>query len=157
MTAVIWEEICLKWDLTLPPSTIVQAWRREPASLASIVIKGYRALFGSCTHWYLDCGYGGWLEPDPKNPNTTVKPPLLGLVQSIQELAADTFLMILWQTFPKKTGIWWLGDEAHLWGGLDGQRDAGWHAVAESCGGRGVGWGGVGARCVRSLRAGWRR
>ena len=77
LTGVVWEEMVLKWGIMLPKSTIVQAWRRDPSSLAAIIKKGYRALFGSCTYWYLDCGYGTWLEPDPGNPNTTVKPPYL--------------------------------------------------------------------------------
>ena len=74
LTPVAWEEILLDWDLDLPNSTIIQIWRPN-ASLASVVEKGHKALFGSCTHWYLNSGYGSWADPDPQNPDSSVKPP----------------------------------------------------------------------------------
>ena len=73
-TPVAWEDILLDWDLDLPQSTILQVWRPN-TSLASIVEKGHKVLFGACSHWYLDSGYGGWYDPDPKNPNSSVVPP----------------------------------------------------------------------------------
>ena len=73
-TPVAWEDILLDWDLDLPESTILQVWRPN-TSLASIVKKGHKVLFGACNYWYLDSGYGSWLDPDPQNPNSSVKPP----------------------------------------------------------------------------------
>ena len=76
LTPIAFEEILLEWDLNLPKSTIIQTWRSQP-SLAAVVKKGYRALFGPATHWYLDAGFGSWVDPDPSNPDTPVKPPYL--------------------------------------------------------------------------------
>ena len=73
-TPVVWEDMLLQWNLTLPPSTIVQTWVK-PDSLAAVVSKGYRALFGSNTHWYLDCGHGTFLDPNTTNPNSPIKSP----------------------------------------------------------------------------------
>lgn len=71
---IAWEEAVLEWDLDIPKDTIIQAWKSE-SSVAQIVAKGYRALAGSYTHWYLDGGMGGWLDPDPGNQDSPVKDP----------------------------------------------------------------------------------
>jgi hexosaminidase len=71
---MLWEESLLDWDLQLPNNSIIQVWR-SPEALASVVSKGYRALAGSASHWYLDCGFGIFLDPDPSNLNSIVKPP----------------------------------------------------------------------------------
>ena len=83
MTPVVWEEVLLDYNLTLPEDTLVQAWRNstptdlETSSLAQVVSKGHKAIFGAYDHWYLDCGHGGWLDPDPTNNETTIKSPFL--------------------------------------------------------------------------------
>ncbi|QIW95556.1 hypothetical protein AMS68_001074 [Peltaster fructicola] len=61
LTPLVWEEMLLDWNLTLPSNTIVQSWLSD-ASVASIVAKGYRALAGNYNFWYLDCGHGQWLD-----------------------------------------------------------------------------------------------
>lgn len=71
---VAWEEILVDWDLELPASTMIQSWRSQE-SLAKIAAKGHQAIFGPASHWYLDCGFGGWADPEPGNPDTKVKPP----------------------------------------------------------------------------------
>lgn len=76
LTPIAWEEALLEWNLELPKDTIIQAWKSE-TSLSDIVSRGYRALTGTHTHWYLDAGQGEWLDPDPSNPNTPIKPPYL--------------------------------------------------------------------------------
>jgi hexosaminidase len=43
----------------------------------AVTAKGYRALLGAASHWYLDGGHGGWVEPDPRNPDSAVKSPFL--------------------------------------------------------------------------------
>ncbi|KAL9130330.1 MAG: hypothetical protein Q9217_001469 [Psora testacea] len=78
---VVWQEHLLDYNLTLPSDTIVQAWRgsapNTPSSLAQVVGRGRKALFGAHDHWYLDCGHGGWLDPDPNNLDSPVKTPYL--------------------------------------------------------------------------------
>ena len=76
---IVWEEMLLEWNLTLPPSTIIQTWRSSDA-LPEVLSRGHRVLFGSSTHWYLDCGYGAWLDPaDPANPgpDSRASPPYM--------------------------------------------------------------------------------
>lgn len=76
MIPIAFEEVVLEWDLELPKSIIIQIWR-DQASLASVVEKGYRALFGPCSHWYLDGGFGSWVDPNPSNAKSSVQPPFL--------------------------------------------------------------------------------
>lgn len=76
---IVWEEMVLEWNLTLPPSTIIQTWHSSDA-LSEVLSHGHRVLFGSSTHWYLDCGYGAWLDPaDPANPgpDSRASPPYM--------------------------------------------------------------------------------
>lgn len=77
-TPVVWEELVLDHNLSLPRDTIVQAWRgssggdssNTTSSLAHLVARGHRALFGANSHWYLDCGHGTWLDPNPNRADT---------------------------------------------------------------------------------------
>lgn len=71
---IAWEEALLEWNLDLPKDTVIQAWKSEE-SLPEIVQKGYRGLAGSHTHWYLDAGFGTWLDPRPGNTDSPLKPP----------------------------------------------------------------------------------
>ncbi|KKY25359.1 putative beta-hexosaminidase subunit beta [Phaeomoniella chlamydospora] len=75
---ISWEEMVLDWNLTLTPytsvannssnasdlDTIIQVWQSS-SNLLSVLSLGYRALFGDYSQWYLDCGYGQWLNPYP--------------------------------------------------------------------------------------------
>ena len=61
---LVWEEMPLDWNLTLPTNTIVQTWRSDEA-VARVVSMGYRALAGNYNYWYLDCGQGQWLDFRP--------------------------------------------------------------------------------------------
>ncbi|EMC95768.1 glycoside hydrolase family 20 protein [Baudoinia panamericana UAMH 10762] len=61
LTPLVWEEMLLDWNLTLPAETIVQTWIGD-ASVAAVVAQGYRALAGNYNFWYLDCGQGQWLD-----------------------------------------------------------------------------------------------
>ena len=116
LTPLAWEEILLDWNLELPKSAIIQVWRSQ-TSLPAVVARGYRALFGAHTHWYLDCGFGGWLDPDPSNPDSRVRPPYPDwcspyknwrLVYSYDPLA----------DVPEERHHLVLGGEVHLWGEL---------------------------------------
>ncbi|MCJ1377646.1 N-acetyl-glucosamine-6-phosphate deacetylase [Xylographa soralifera] len=113
---IIWEDMLLEWGLDLPKSIIVQAWR-STSSLASIVAKGYKALFGPCTHWYLDCGYGTWLDPDPSNPDTPIKSPYLDWCspyKNWREIYSYDPLVDI----PEDRQHLVIGGELHLWGEL---------------------------------------
>lgn len=76
LTPIIWEDMLLDWNISLPQNTIVQTWR-PGTSLASVLSKGHKALFGSRSDWYLDCGQGNFLDPDPSNPKSPINPPYL--------------------------------------------------------------------------------
>ncbi|KAK5168717.1 Glucosamine-6-phosphate isomerase (Glucosamine-6-phosphate deaminase) (GNPDA) (GlcN6P deaminase) [Saxophila tyrrhenica] len=60
-TPLVWEEMLLDWNLTLPLNTIVQTWISEQ-SVLKVVQQGYRALVGASSTWYLDCGHGDWVD-----------------------------------------------------------------------------------------------
>ncbi|MCJ1387987.1 N-acetyl-glucosamine-6-phosphate deacetylase [Xylographa bjoerkii] len=125
LTPLAWEEILLDWDLTIPPSTIIQTWRK-PASLAAVVARGHRALFGPSTHWYLDCGLGTWMDPDLSKPDhIRTKPPYPDWCPPYKNwrLMYDYDPL---EGIPDKDRHLVIGGEAHLWGeltdsvGLDG-------------------------------------
>lgn len=63
-TPLVWEEMLLDWNLTLPNSTIVQSWQSDE-NVAAIASKGYRVIAGNYNYWYLDCGFGQWLDFRP--------------------------------------------------------------------------------------------
>jgi hexosaminidase len=63
-TPLVWEEMLLDWNLTLPSSTIVQSWQSDE-NVATIASKGYRVIAGNYNYWYLDCGSGQWLDFRP--------------------------------------------------------------------------------------------
>ncbi|MCJ1289095.1 N-acetyl-glucosamine-6-phosphate deacetylase [Xylographa carneopallida] len=125
LTPLAWEEILLDWDLTLPPSTIVQTWRK-PESLAAVVAHGYRALFGSSTHWYLDCGVGTWMDPYPSKPEAMgTKSPYADWCPPYKNWRLMYEYDPL-EGIPERDRHLVIGGEMHLWGeltdsvGLDG-------------------------------------
>ncbi|KAF8250771.1 hypothetical protein K440DRAFT_617570 [Wilcoxina mikolae CBS 423.85] len=61
MSPVVWEEMLLDWNITLPQKTIVQTWRSDDASVKTTTA-GYRTIAGNYNYWYLDCGHGQWLD-----------------------------------------------------------------------------------------------
>lgn len=76
LNPILWEDALLEWDIEFPKSAIFQAWKSQE-SLSGIVKRGHRALFGPCQYWYLDCGMGSWVDPDPNNPDTPIKRPFV--------------------------------------------------------------------------------
>lgn len=68
----IWEEMILEWDLDFSagkhgasgPEPLVQAWRNSE-HIAAVLEKGFPVVFGDSEHWYLDCGFGQFLDPYP--------------------------------------------------------------------------------------------
>ena len=116
VTVVVWEELVLDWDLNIPNSAIIQMWRPD-TDLASLMSKGHNVLFGSASHWYLDSGYGGWVEPDPATSEPRMKPPYLdwnGPYKNWRYMLSYDPL----KNIPEHQRHLVMGGEAHLWGEL---------------------------------------
>lgn len=116
LTPIVWEEVVLEWDLDLPKSIVIQIWRSQ-SSLKSVVAKGYKSLFGPCANWYLDCGYGSWVDPDPSNPNTPVKSPFLDWCSPYKNWR-EIYSYDPLEDIPEDQKHLVLGGEVHLWGEL---------------------------------------
>ncbi|KAK2755771.1 N-acetyl-glucosamine-6-phosphate deacetylase [Arachnomyces sp. PD_36] len=116
LSPVVWEEPLVRWDLDLPKSAIIQSWRSQ-ASLAAIVAKGHRALFGPCTHWYLDCGFGDWMDPDPSKADSSVKPPYLDWCSPYKNWK-QVYSYDPLEGVPDEHKYLVIGGEVHLWGEL---------------------------------------
>lgn len=117
LTPIAWEEVLLDWNLRLPPSTIIQVWRSHER-LSEVVERGYRALFGASSHWYLDGGQGSWADPDPrKGEKTAAKPPFLDWCDPFkntrQVCSYDPF-----EGVPTHLHHLLHGGETHLWSEL---------------------------------------
>lgn len=128
LVPLVWEEMLLTWNLTLPKNTIVQTWQSDEA-VADVVSKGYQALVGNyhyCTYLagryrfaqltgmpgYLDCGKGQFLDFYPSNaaefwPFQDYCAPLHNwrVMYSYDPL----------QGVPKNLTHLVLGGEAHIW------------------------------------------
>lgn len=113
-TPVVWEEILLDLNITLGPDVIVQTWL-SPASLAATVARGHRAIFGDYQHWYLDCGFGQWL--DPVSNASVLQPPYLDYCSPYKNwryiYSYDPLANL---TLEDRHLV--LGGEVHLWGEL---------------------------------------
>ncbi|KAH9983700.1 N-acetylhexosaminidase [Russula compacta] len=63
-TPVVWEEMVLDYNLTLPNDTIAMVWISS-ADAAAVAAKGFRFVHAASNSFYLDCGAGGWVGNDP--------------------------------------------------------------------------------------------
>ncbi len=69
---IVWEEMVLDWDLDISrprlggqqEKMLVQVWR-DPMRIEEVLKKGHSVIFGDFKHWYLDCGFGQFLDPFP--------------------------------------------------------------------------------------------
>ncbi|RVX69205.1 hypothetical protein B0A52_07181 [Exophiala mesophila] len=68
---IVWEEMLLDWNLTLPSAgngssngTLIQVWRNSQR-IEEVLKRGHRVIFGDYGHWYLDCGFGNFINPYP--------------------------------------------------------------------------------------------
>ncbi|KAL8816935.1 MAG: hypothetical protein Q9191_008240, partial [Dirinaria sp. TL-2023a] len=122
---IVWEEMSLEWNLTLPKPVTVQTWRSASA-LNAVLAKGHRALFGSNSHWYLDCGAGSFLDPNPhleKDPHpsdqdrSSVKPPYLDYCTPYKNWRHIYSYNPLDGVLPEHRHLI-AGGEVHLWGEL---------------------------------------
>ncbi|MCJ1349751.1 N-acetyl-glucosamine-6-phosphate deacetylase [Peltigera leucophlebia] len=64
LTPIVWEDMLLKWNLTLGKEVVVQTWTSHQA-VRKTVAKGHKVLVGNQNYWYLDCGKGQWLDFKP--------------------------------------------------------------------------------------------
>ena len=152
LTPIAWEDMLLEWDIEFPPSTIIQTWKSS-TSLARVVAKGHRALFGPCHDWYLDTGFGTFLDPDPDNPDSPVKRPYPDWCPPHknwrQILSFDPLADI-----PDESKHLVIGGEVHLWGELtdsvtlDGML---WPRAAAAAGLLWSGKGDIGEETTRAL------
>ncbi|ETN39840.1 uncharacterized protein HMPREF1541_06066 [Cyphellophora europaea CBS 101466] len=69
---MVWEEMVLEWGLDFSsgkhglqgPKPLVQAWISSE-HIVQLLEKGFPVIFGDSGHWYLDCGFGQFLDPYP--------------------------------------------------------------------------------------------
>ncbi|KAI4169535.1 MAG: hypothetical protein LQ343_005615 [Gyalolechia ehrenbergii] len=118
LTVIMWEEMVLDWNLNLPQNVIVQTWRGSDDNAIGLILdKGYRTLFGSNAHWYLDCGHGWFVDPEPSNHGSPIRPPYLDHCSPYKNwrhiYAYDPVAEI-----SQSQRHLVLGGEAHLWGEL---------------------------------------
>ncbi|KAK5114546.1 hypothetical protein LTR62_002481 [Meristemomyces frigidus] len=111
LVPLVWEEMLLQWNLTLPAETIIQTWQSDQA-VADAVGKGYRALAGNYEFWYLDCGKGQWLDFYPSDA---------AQYWPFQDYCAPFHNWRLMYSYDPLTGVpdnathLVLGGEAHIW------------------------------------------
>ena len=164
LTPLVWEEQVLDYNLTLPANTIVQAWRGKPgtnpdsrSSLAELVGRGHRALFGSNDYWYLDCGHGTWIDPDRRDSggssSSVIRDPYLDYCTPYKNFRHMLSYDPLAEIPPSQRHLV-VGGEVHLWGELtDGVNLDGmlWPRVAAAAEVLWRGKGTVGEESTRSL------
>lgn len=118
LTVIMWEEMVLDWNLTLPHNVIIQTWRgSEDNALTSILERGYKTLFGANSHWYLDCGYGSFVDPEPSTSDSHVKPPYLDYCNPYKNWR-HMYAYNPIAGIPRSLRHLILGGEVHLWGEL---------------------------------------
>lgn len=61
LTPIVWQEMLLEWNLTLADDVVIQVWKSSDSVLSSVQ-KGHPTIVGDYNEWYLDCGYGQWLD-----------------------------------------------------------------------------------------------
>ncbi|ETW82220.1 glycoside hydrolase family 20 protein [Heterobasidion irregulare TC 32-1] len=62
-TPVVWEEMVLDYNVTLPNDTVVMVWISSE-NAAAVAQKGYRFVHAASDYFYLDCGAGEWIGAD---------------------------------------------------------------------------------------------
>ncbi|OCK73240.1 glycoside hydrolase family 20 protein [Lepidopterella palustris CBS 459.81] len=115
-TTIVWEELLLEWNLTLPSNTIIQTWRSNEA-LAQVLARGHRVLFGASTHWYLDCGHGAWFDPatpERPGPDPRASPPYMDQCAPYKNWRTIYSYNPLEGLSPKQRHLI-AGGEVHMW------------------------------------------
>ncbi|KAH8108516.1 N-acetylhexosaminidase [Phellopilus nigrolimitatus] len=62
-TPVVWEEMVLDYNVTLPNDTVVMVWISSD-DVAAVAEKGFRLVHAASDYFYLDCGAGEWIGAD---------------------------------------------------------------------------------------------
>ncbi|KAF3188256.1 N-acetyl-glucosamine-6-phosphate deacetylase [Orbilia oligospora] len=118
-TPIAWEEMLLEYPLTLDPRVIIQAWI-DNESVKKIVDKGHRVIFGNYKNWYLDCGFGFWLDVKPESFNQ-LAPAFTDYCSPMKNWKAIYYYDAL-EGIPKDKLNLVLGGEVHMWSEqVDGQ------------------------------------
>lgn len=119
LTVLMWEEMVLDWNLTLPTNNvIIQTWRGSDGNALGVILdKGYKTLFGSNTYWYLDCGHGSFIDPEPSNPASPIKPPYLDYCTPYKNWRHMYAYNPIANISPHQRHLV-IGGEVHLWGEL---------------------------------------
>jgi hexosaminidase len=60
---MVWEEMVLEWNATVPKDTIIQTWLGE-AAVGELAEAGHKVIDSNNAFYYLDCGRGQWLDFD---------------------------------------------------------------------------------------------
>lgn len=111
LTPHIWEDMLLEWNLTLPSNTIIQTWL--PEGLENTVAKDYRALFGPSDAWYLDCGFGTFIDP-LNATKSSIQPPYADWCAPYKNWRSILAYNPLKNITEEKQHLV-LGGEVHLW------------------------------------------
>ncbi len=111
LTPIVWEELLLDWNITFGSDVIIQTWRSDDALLRTVQT-GHKALAGNYNSWYLDCGFGQWL--DPAHGSNIIGAPFTDYCAPLknwrQIYAYDPLMNI-----PADLEHLVLGGEVHLW------------------------------------------
>ena len=117
MHPIVWEEMITPWNLTLPKNdTLVQTWLGD-SSLQKVTGEGYQALFGEYNWWYLDCGFGQWVDPNVTNSQTPIVPPYTDYCNPYKSWR-EVYAYNPTQNLTAEQQALVIGGEVHMWGEL---------------------------------------
>ena len=118
LTPVVWDGLVLPpWNLTLGSDTIIQVWQDQDALDTVTALERYPVLFGTTEHWYLDCGYGQWLDPAPPVLESVIAPPYADYCNP-QKSWREIYSYDPVQNYTGKQKETVIGGEVHMWGEL---------------------------------------
>lgn len=86
---IVWDELLFNHEVPLDPLAIIQTRRtavKGRSRLAQIVERKYKAIFGPLRFWRLDPGHNGWLDLDPTNPESLIRPSYLDYCGPLEKL-----------------------------------------------------------------------
>ena len=118
LTVIMWAEMVLGWNPTLPSNLVVQTWRGSgDDALGTTLNRGYKTIFGSNAYWYLDCSQGYNIDPNSLNPDILIMSTYLDYRSPYENwchmYASDSVVDI-----PHSHKHLILCGEVHLWGEL---------------------------------------
>lgn len=65
---MMWEDILLTPEgaHTIPQNVILQLWNNDLVNIQNLTLRGFDVVVLLSSHFYLDCGYGGFVTNDPR-------------------------------------------------------------------------------------------